>query len=314
MKAYMGVTDLDWYLQLAKRSLSHDEVNFWFPRSRQGFAALSSGDPFFFKTHVMHGNPAVSDRIVGVGLFSGFARLRTSEAWDWFGLDNGVGSLAELRERIQHYRKEPLGPFDDPEIGAVLLRQVRFFPPSETFPSPGDFARNLVRGRSYALADLPTTHSAIEAFAHYLHEVPDDTSLLIRPETHGEAITTIPRIGQQAFKAVIAENFHHHCAITGDKVRPVLQAAHILPIEHGGEHRRDNGLLLRSDVHTLFDRGYIGVDDRYRLQVSPALRQQFGNGDWFYQHAGMPIEIPDKKSNRPNRDFLAWHSDAVFLH
>lgn len=43
MDAYIGVTDIDWYLQRSSRSLQHDEVNFWFPSSRQGFKALAPG-------------------------------------------------------------------------------------------------------------------------------------------------------------------------------------------------------------------------------------------------------------------------------
>ena len=89
------------------------------------------------------------------------------------------------------------------------------------------------------------------------------------------------RLGQQAFKAVVADTYQWRCAITGSKIRPALQAAHILPVKPtlGGEHRLDNGLLLRSDVHVMFDHGYVGVDPSYRLRVSPRLRSEFGNGD-----------------------------------
>jgi hypothetical protein len=54
------------------------------------------------------------------------------------------------------------------------------------------------------------------------------------------------------------------------------------PADQGGEHRLGNGLLLRSDVHTLFDlfdRGYLGVDLSRRLVVSPRLRADFSNGE-----------------------------------
>ena len=79
------------------------------------------------------------------------------------------------------------------------------------------------------------------------------------------------RLGQRSFQAVVLNAYHNRCAITGTKIRPVLEAAHIRPVTAGGEHRLDNGLLLRSDVHTLFDRGYLGVDPAYRLRVSPRL-------------------------------------------
>jgi putative restriction endonuclease len=76
------------------------------------------------------------------------------------------------------------------------------------------------------------------------------------------------RLGQRSFQAVVLDAYHRRCAITGTHIPPVLQAAHIRPVTEGGEHRLDNGLLLRSDVHILFDRGYLGVDPRYRLLVS----------------------------------------------
>jgi putative restriction endonuclease len=116
----------------------------------------------------------------------------------------------------------------------------------------------------------------------------------------GSLALTLPRLapywlGQQAFKAVVLDAYHRQCAITGTHIPPVLQAAHVLPVTEGGEHRLDNGLLLRSDVHTMFDRGYLGVDRRYRLVVSPRLRDEFGNGDQFYAQEGHVIELPARR-------------------
>lgn len=93
----------------------------------------------------------------------------------------------------------------------------------------------------------------------------------------------------------------------------VLQAAHIRPVSAGGQHRLDNGLLLRSDVHTLFDRGYLTVDPAYRLRVSPRLRDEFGNGEEFYQRAGQPIGVPEARLDRPSQEGLEWHLSEVFL-
>jgi putative restriction endonuclease len=120
------------------------------------------------------------------------------------------------------------------------------------------------------------------------------------------------RLGQQAFRAVVLDAYDRHCAITGSKIRPVLQAAHVRPLPAGGEHRLDNGLLLRSDVHTLFDSGYLAVDPRHRLLVSPRLRQEFGNGEQFYSRAGQPITLPRRITDRPAREALEWHIDTVF--
>jgi putative restriction endonuclease len=74
-------------------------------------AASCPGEPFFFKTHYPH------NRVVGGGLFSGFALLRISEAWELFGLGNGVDSLDGMRSLVGRYRKQPIRPLEDPTIG-----------------------------------------------------------------------------------------------------------------------------------------------------------------------------------------------------
>jgi hypothetical protein len=56
---------------------------------------------------------------------------------------------------------------------------------------------------------------------------------------------------------------------------------------------------------------YLGVDAQYRLQVSPRLREEFGNGEQFYTQAGQLIELPARRADRPNREFLEWHLDEV---
>jgi putative restriction endonuclease len=143
-----------------------------------------------------------------------------------------------------------------------------------------------------------------------------DTASWHRPgPVYGDPRLVPRRLGQRAFQGVVLAAYKYRCAITGDKIRPVLQAAHIRPLPSGGEHRLDNGLLLRSDVHTLFDRGYLAVDSEHRLFVSPRLREEFGNGDEFYARAASrePIAIPARRVDQPNKEFLEWHIEEVFL-
>jgi HNH endonuclease len=310
VRGYVGVTDGDWYRFLADRpNVSAAEVNFWRPGGGRGFHALAEGEPFFFKTHAPH------NRVVGGGFYSGFAALRMSEAWQMFGLANGVASLNEMRTRIARYRREPIALSEDPEIGCVFIRDVTFFPDGMSYDPPPGFAPNIVQGKSYDMADVRVSRyfgdlmqlvlgKAIEIdFSQPWHKT---------GPVFGDPRLAPYRLGQQSFQAVVLEAYHGHCAITQTKIRPVLQAAHIRPVTEGGEHRLDNGLLLRSDVHTMFDRGYLAIDDNYRLLVSPRLRGEFGNGEQFYAKAGKVIELPDRKIDRPQREFLQWHIDTVF--
>jgi putative restriction endonuclease len=310
VKAYVGVTDGDWYRFLAARP-ALQEVNFWQPSGDRRFRVLVAGEPFFFKSH----HP--QNVVVGGGIFSGFAQLPISEAWELFGEANGVASLEEMRLRVGRYRRQPIGPADDPVIGCIFVRDTRFFADDSYAEPPPNFATNIVQGKSYGLEQegsyfenllqriLNTaTATATAADADWTWHRPG--------AVYGDPRLTPQRLGQQSFKAVVSQAYSHRCAVTGDKVRPVLQAAHIRPLPVGGQHRLDNGLLLRSDVHTLFDRGYLGVDARHRLVVSPRLREEFGNGDYFYARERQEISVPARKADRPHREFLEWHLDEVF--
>ena len=75
----------------------------------------------------------------------------------------------------------------------------------------------------------------------------------------------------------------------------------------------DNGLLLRSDIYTLFDRGYVTVTPDMTFQVSPRLRKDFDNGKIYYQHDGSPLLLPRRETDRPDPEALDWHSKHVFL-
>jgi putative restriction endonuclease len=252
---------------------------------------------------------------VGGGFYSGFAPLRISEAWEFFGEGNGAESLQELRIQVGRYRAQPIAAEDDPKIGCVFVRDTRFFAPEDTAGPPPDFAANIVQGKTYDLA-TPSTASYFEQVMRRLLDAPvnpDEVPPWHRPgPAYGDPRLAPYRLGQHAFQAKVLDAYSRRCSITGDKIKPVLQAAHIRPLPAGGEHRLDNGLLLRSDVHTLFDRGYLGVDPKYRLLVSRRLREEFGNGEQFYARAGQTITVPERRPDRPNPEFLEWHADSVF--
>ena len=308
VRAYVGVTDNDWYRFLAAHP-AVAEVNFWQPSGGRGFRILTPGEPFFFKTHYPH------NRVVGGGFFSDSARLPVSEAWDLFGQANGADSMEQMKGRIGRYRRTPIGTGEDPIIGCLFVRDVRFFPADATAEPPPGFAPNIVQGKAYDLADksvAPYFRMLLQLLLGDVVEL-DFRQPWHRPGPVFRDPRLAPyRLGQRSFQAVVLEAYHRRCAISGTRIPPVLQAAHIRPVTSGGEHRLDNGLLLRSDVHTLFDRGYLAVDPRFRLLVSPRLREDFHNGDQFYARAGQVIDLPVHRIDRPNREFLEWHLDKIF--
>jgi predicted restriction endonuclease len=107
----------------------------------------------------------------------------------------------------------------------------------------------------------------------------------------------------------------HRCAITGSRTYPSLEAAHIRDYaSEGGVHAVSNALLLRSDVHALYDRGYLGIDPDLRLHVSPELKINGWNGVEFYEREanGFRIAVPANLRQQPDRDALAWHYETTF--
>lgn len=92
----------------------------------------------------------------------------------------------------------------------------------------------------------------------------------------------------------------------------MLEAAHIIPYGRGGQHRVDNGLLLRSDLHRLYDRGYVTVTPEYKFVVSGSLRDDYHNGRSYYALDGADIAKPNNELWWPSQDNLEWHAREVF--
>ncbi len=314
-RAYIYPTDRDWSAFLRERP-QLTEINFWTP-SGAGFRSLRRNDRFLFKAKSRDGG-----RLIGGGLYSHFERATVSIAWRAFGEGNGVGSAEKLLAAVTGYRRKqglPLVP--DPEIGCIILHSAFFTPDGAGIAPPSDYNAGAVRGRGYTPArdgwpEVDAAFSSLAWRSGALQRDPDPDlvswvggSTLSEP-TLGERRH---RLGQGEFRVRVAASYRNRCAITGSKVTLALDAAHIRPVEKEGAHRLDNGLLLRTDVHRLFDAGYLGVDLEHRLRVSKRLRVDFGNGDEFYAREGSDLTVlPTRPGDRPHRDFLEWHNDEVF--
>jgi putative restriction endonuclease len=98
----------------------------------------------------------------------------------------------------------------------------------------------------------------------------------------GKELTTRPRLGQGGFRVMVMDEYSRRCAITGEKTLPVLEAAHIKPYAENGPHQVSNGILMRSDLHTLFDNGYMTLTKEFNIEVSRRIREEFSNGREYY--------------------------------
>ena len=135
-------------------------------------------------------------------------------------------------------------------------------------------------------------------------------------EKYGPPMLVRPRLGQGTFRIAVTDAYGRACAVTGEHSLPALEAAHIRPFSDGGAHEISNGLLLRSDIHRLFDMGYVGIrpesGDKLNFVVSGRLRDDFENGRSYYPIHGQPITLPRIERDRPDRTTLEWHLSQRF--
>jgi putative restriction endonuclease len=304
MDAYIGVTDFDWYRTLIAQP-GIDEVNFWKPGGEQTFAALPAGGLFLFKLH------APRNYIVGGGLFAHFTRLPISMAWEAFGIKNGATSLPELRARVERFRRIHSSQ-DDYSIGCILLEQPFLFAERDWIPAPSDWKPNIVQGRRYDLS----SRMGQDLWEQVTARLQVRPSLQVSEPSSprfGHPVEVLPRLGQGSFRVVVTDAYERRCAITGERTLPALDAAHIKPYSAAGENRVPNGILLRSDLHRLFDRGYLTVTPDLRVRVSPRIRQEFENGRHYYEMDDWAIRVPPRQDFRPDTRALEWHAETVFL-
>ncbi|MEQ8235206.1 MAG: HNH endonuclease [Syntrophomonadaceae bacterium] len=307
MKMYVGITDFDWFKTLKQANC--DEVNYWKPGGRTNFKALDEGELFLFKLH------SPQDYIVGGGFFLKFSMLPSSLAWEAFGIANGAASLIELNNRVYKYRKTDRLSDPDPDIGCIILSMPFYFDEEDWIPVPPDWSRNIVQGKMYLTTDsiglrlYEQVQDRLSAKDIMESAVMEDAG-----NRYGKEQIIKPRIGQGAFKVLITDAYQRRCAITGEKTLPVLEAAHIKPYSLEGPHAINNGLLLRRDFHTLFDRGYITINSQLTVEVSHRIKEDFGNGKEYYAHHGRNLIIlPQKVDHIPDPQYLEWHNENVYL-
>ncbi|HUF03128.1 MAG TPA: HNH endonuclease [Aridibacter sp.] len=302
INSYVGITDRDWFETL-KAIPEIDEVNFWKPGGKTNFAALKFGEVFLFKLHAPH------NFIVGGGIFAHFSIIPISIAWEAFGVKNGARTFEELRARVERLRHTPPEPHEDYRVGCILLEQPFFFEKDEWIPAPDDWKPNIVQGKTYDLSREPGLTLWKEINARRFG--PSKPSAPERP-AYGEPTLIRPRLGQGAFRIVVTDGYERRCAFSGERTLPALGAAQIQPYEIAKEHRKDNGLLLRKDLHALFDKGYLTVAPDRQIEVSKRIKEEFENGRDYYKLHGEPMREPKDPEMLPNPEFLEWHNGSVY--
>jgi hypothetical protein len=128
------------------------------------------------------------------------------------------------------------------------------------------------------------------------------------PESEGEGRDLVlssicRRQGQPEFRRKLMEAYSARCSISGCDVRQTLEAAHIIPYCGPATNHPANGLLLRADLHVLFDLGLITVDpSTFAVLLAPGLRKTT-----YAEYEGKTLMLPLERTLRPSSAALKKH-------
>lgn len=165
-------------------------------------------------------------------------------------------------------------------------------------------------GEAWLAARFGVTASLAGPDFHLPDDLRTEVEHLFGEDLRERALREIAlRQGQPAFRASLIAAYGGACCITGYQAEPVLEAAHISPYKGPHTNAVTNGLLLRSDIHTLFDQHLLTVTPEFVIRVSPSL------ADTPYQYLdGRVLATPVNQARRPSPAALQAHnSDCDWL-
>jgi putative restriction endonuclease len=198
--------------------------------------------------------------------------------------------IGAIRRRIHYVQEGPLT-----NIGCILLIQPTFFERDAWVPQPRGWHPRTVTNKGHDLStgegrriwqaclEGAAGQSAISSTTPSVHE---------SISRYGAPYPFAPRLGQGTFRIAVTEAYQRACAVTAEHSLPALEAAHIRSFAQEGPHEIRNGLLLRADLHRLFDQGYLTVAPDHRLEVSRRLREDYLNGRSYYPLHGQVLRLP----------------------
>jgi len=214
------------------------------------------------------------------------------------------------KQRIENYAESPdLAPYfqEFPLSRQELLvisesREVDALVKGQRKIARAKGGRDIGDGREDSVAESETSVSLAIAARQLAEAGVFDPSGISDAREHVLS-SIVRRRGQPAFREHLLAVYNGRCAISGCDVEPVLEAAHIVPYRGAETNHRGNGLLLRADLHTLFDLKLVAIDfATMSLLVSPSLA-----GTCYDEYRGRPVKVPDDPLNWPSREAIEQH-------
>lgn len=132
----------------------------------------------------------------------------------------------------------------------------------------------------------------------------NDFTLVTLPRDDRRAETNV-RDGQGSFKGKVLKAYNNKCCISGEDIEELLEASHIQPYRNRDSNHVQNGLLLRVDIHRLYDNELIFIDENYVVHVSDLI-----TSNQYRQYDGRTIILPKSINEHPSKAALGIRKTA----
>ena len=315
MISYIINTDPNWISYLLDNGIKNPV--FWLKRNNSPHrAALVEGHPIFFR--ITGTNPPV---IKGFGYVKHTLPIRLQQAFLTYGDRLGYSTIGNMVETSSAWTsgvelETGTEVFCIEVVKFQVIQDIRT--DTELRELGIDFDhRHVVTGkglddsqteRLLALANQKSIYKTNLLEKFFSENVNPYRTEEFTPQDIQDAREKIARLvskrrGQPEFRRMLLSAYNSQCAISLCDATPALEAAHIIPYRGPETNHISNGLLLRADIHTLFDLGFIVVDTtRMAIEIHPDLRASS-----YHTLSGSPLHLPDREELWPSKEALNWH-------
>ena len=293
----LAVTDLRWHAQMLSEP-PMGLVNFWTPTRWRVKLKPGVRWGFMLKSPVR--------KVGGFGTLVAYEETTVEEAWERWGLANGVDSLDDFQTRITGFaNRRSSAPIigANPVIGCVLLEGCVFLPPDSQLPESDlgvHFPSQVVKWKGFK-GDLRL------AFENSLPDPQTPFQLVTSGDEGWETKRRKKRLAQGLFRKQVLAAYGGVCAATGTACEEVIEAAHIQPFISLASNHIQNGIALRRDVHCLFDAGLITIRHDLTIQVSSLL-----TASPYLQLEGVKLRSATPVKAAPSPEAIGYHRREVF--
>ena len=220
-----------------------------------------------------------------------------------------------MTARIEAIRRRKgsdlLGRRQDYEVGCIMISQPVFFARDDWVADHAEWNPRMQGGKTVDVSRGDGQRIFAECLERTTRLWREAGQLADELRRYGAPQIGQPRLGQGTFRIAVT-GAYGACAVSGEHSLPALEAAHVRPFAVGGHHTLPNGILLRADIHRLFDAGYVTVTPDYQFRVSHDLFADFHNGREYERFAGRTIALPRTAGEQPDPALLDLHVHEVF--